>query len=113
MMARYVKTAVLSLMLIAPASLSSAAKSPKLARCDGQHRRTANPYGSILPMVDPRTGATAPASGAAGAGGVDVFPEKSSPTPYAAPKPNRSDGKPQLQVPPISRANPPTVYRSC
>ena len=103
------KIAMLGLLLIAPASPGVAAKSPKLARCDGQHRRPANPYGSILPTVDPLTGASTPASGSPGAGGIDVFPEKVP----AATKPVRPGAKPSVQVPPISSANPPAAYRSC
>ena len=105
---------ILALAVISSAStIAAGSKSPKFSRCDGQHRRGANPYGSILPTVDPLTGAPAPASGSTGAGGVDVFPEKPPAAPNIAPKSNRSDGKPQLQVPPISRATPTTVYRSC
>jgi hypothetical protein len=40
--------------LIAPVSTATAAsKSPNLAKCNGKQRRPANPYGTILPTVDP------------------------------------------------------------
>ena len=88
-------------------------KSPKLAKCDGKQRRPANPYGSILPTVDPATGTSTPAGQPQTQGrernGVDVFPEK-APT---APNPAKPEVKPPTKVPPISSANPPTLYRSC
>lgn len=88
-------------------------KSPKLAKCNGKQRRPANPYGSILPTVDPATGTSTPSnqqqSQGRERGGVDVFPEK-APT---SSNPVKPEGKPATQVPPISSANPPTSYRSC
>lgn len=99
--------------LIVPADIVIAApKSPKLAKCNGKQRRPANPYGSILPSVDPVNGTTTPAS-ETGRKGVDVFPEK-APTSL---NPATTDGKPGTNtdrlVPPISSASPPTLYRSC
>src|SRR3546814_6410399 len=77
-MRKQVMGVVMALATIMPASTVTAApKSPKLARCDGHHRRTANPYGSILPTVDPQTGASTPAGQEQGRAGVDVFPGKS------------------------------------
>jgi hypothetical protein len=38
------------------AKADAASKSPKLAKCNGKQRRPANPYGSILPTVDPLIG---------------------------------------------------------
>lgn len=96
-----------------PASTVIAApKSPKLARCDGHHRRTANPYGSILPTVDPQTGASTPAGQTQGNAGVDVFPGKST-APPKPPKPAGSEDKTGGQVPPISSAQPHRAYESC
>ena len=100
------------LALIAPTdTLIAAPKSPKLAKCDGKQRRPANPYGSILPTVDPATGTSTPAGQTQGRerSGVDVFPEK-APT---ALNPVKPGAKPATQVPPISSASPLTPYRSC
>ncbi len=95
--------------LVAPANIVIAApKSPKLAKCDGKQRRPANPYGSILPSVDPANGTSAPAS-ETGRKGVDVFPEKTPPSL----NPVKPEAKPGTQVPPISSANHSTPYRSC
>lgn len=114
MMVKRMTYLALVMAIVAPAStISAASKSPKLARCDGHHRRTANPYGSILPTVDPLTGSPTPANQPAGSGGVDVFPGKSPAAPKPAPNPAGPDGKTERQVPPISSASPPTEYRSC
>ena len=99
-----------ALALIAPVSHSIAAsKSPKLAKCDGKQRRPANPYGSILPSVDPLGGTSTPAGQTPERKGVEVFPEKSS----EAPKPPKSDGRPERQVPPISNLSPSNSNQSC
>ena len=51
-----------ALALLTPVNPGIAAsKSPKLAKCDGKQRRPANPYGSILPSVDPLGGTSTPA----------------------------------------------------
>ena len=99
--------------IVMPAStINAAPKSPKLARCDGHHRRTANPYGSILPTFDPQTGASMPAGQTQGNAGVDVFPGKSQ-APQKPPKPAVNDGKTGVPVPPISSAQPQRTYESC
>ena len=85
-----------ALALIAPVNTAAASKSPKLAKCDGKQRRPANPYGSILPTVDPVNGTSTPADQTQERGGVEVFPGK---TP-ATPKPPKPDGKSGEQVPP-------------
>lgn len=113
-MRKQVMGLVVALAIATPAStITAAPKSPKLARCDGHHRRTANPYGSILPTVDPQTGASTPAGQEQGQGqgraGVDVFPGK-PPTP---PKPAGSGDKAEPVVPPISSAQPQRNYESC
>lgn len=95
--------------LVAPVdALTAASKSPKLAKCDGKQRRPANPYGSILPTVDPQAGTSIPAAQASGRSGVDVF-SNTAPTP---PKPANPGATPE-QIPPISSATPPIAYRSC
>ncbi len=98
------------LALIAPtATVGAASKSPKLAKCDGKQRRAANPYGSILPTIDPLSGASTPASQEPDRTGVHVFPDPAS----SPSKPVRDDGTASPQVPPISAAIVPTAYRSC
>ena len=107
-----------ALALIAPIGTATAgSKSPNLAKCNGKHRRPANPYGSILPTVDPVSGTSTPSGQTQGQKpgqvreriGVEVFPEKNP----AAPKPARPDGKPDPQVPPISSLPPSTSHQSC
>lgn len=99
-----------ALALIAPVGAATAAsKSPKLAKCDGKQRRPANPYGSILPTVDPVSGTSTPAGQDADRRGVEVFPEKAP----NAPKPASPDRRPEPQVPPISSLPPSTSYQSC
>ena len=112
---------VMALAIAMPAStITAAPTSAKLARCDGHHRRTANPYGSILPTVDPQTGASTSAGQTSGqeqgqeqgSAGVDLFSGKSP----APPKPSNPAGrgdKAEPVVPPISSAQPQRLYRSC
>lgn len=99
-----------ALALFAPVNPATAAsKSPKLAKCDGKQRRPANPYGSILPSVDPLSGTSTPASQTTERKGVEVFPGNAP----EAPKPSKPDGKPERQVPPISSLSPSTSNQSC
>ena len=107
-----------ALALLAPVGTATAgSKSPNLAKCNGKQRRPANPYGSILPTVDPVSGTSTPAGQTRGQEegqerdrtGVEVFPEKNP----AATKPARPDGKPDPQVPPISSLPPSTSHQSC
>lgn len=108
-MRRRVTSILVAAALIVPASaLTAASKSPKLAKCDGKQRRPANPYGSILPTVDPQAGTSTPAAQASGRSGVDVF----SVTPPVPPTPAKPSAKSE-QIPPISSATPPSPYRSC
>ena len=100
--------------LIAPVGNAAAgAKSPNLAKCNGKQRRPANPYGSILPTVDPVSGTSTPAGHAPDQEperrGVEVFPEKNPDSPKSA----SPDGKPARQVPPISSLPPSTSNQSC
>ena len=99
-----------ALALIAPVGTATAAsKSPNLAKCNGKQRRPANPYGSILPTVDPVIGTSTPAGQTQDRTGVEVFPGKSP----AAPKPPRPDSRSDQQVPPISSLTPSTSNQSC
>ena len=112
-MRKQVMGLLMAAAIVMPAStITAAPKSPKLARCDGHHRRTANPYGSILPTVDPQTGASMPAGQTQGNAGVDVFPGKSPALPKP-PKPAGSEDKTGPVVPPISSAQPQRTYTSC
>jgi len=103
-----------ALALMAPIGPATAAsKAPKLAKCDGKQRRPANPYGSILPSVDPVGGTSTPAGLAPSQEperrGVEVFPEKNP----ASPKSASPTGKPERQVPPISSLPPTNSHQSC
>jgi hypothetical protein len=107
-MREFAKCTVTLLMIAAPVGvLVAGPKSPKLAHCDGHHRRAANPYGSILPTVDPATGTTAPANGS-----VDIFPGAPA-TPKAKPGQDPASGKPAPIVPPIGALSPSKTFRSC
>ena len=91
-MVKQVMVLVIAAAAVMPVSqIIAAPKSPKLAQCDGKHRRTANPYGSILPTVDPQTG-TSTAAGQ---------------------KPGGRRDKSVPQVPPISSAQPSRNFESC
>lgn len=106
------KIVVFGLALIAPVITSiAAAKSPKLARCDGKQRRPANVHGSILPTVDPVSGTVAPAS--ATQRNVDVFPQAERAKRKSRGVPPPSGEVPAPQVPPISAVFPSTPYQSC
>ncbi len=111
-MQRNVNIALLGLVLIAPpVTTLAASRAPKLARCDGNRRRMANTYGSILPVVDPLGGVVTPAN--APSVGIDVFPQQEPA------KLDRRDGKslpenkPPAPVPPIGAISPLTTFRSC
>ena len=74
-----------ALALLTPVSPGIAAsKSPKLAKCDGKQRRPANPYGSILPSVDPLGGTSTPAAQPPERKGVEVFPGNAPEAPKSA-----------------------------
>jgi len=113
-MGKRILSIAVALALIAPVDAASAApKSPKLAKCDGKQRRPANPYGSILPSVDPLSGTSTPAEPAPGQQpqrrGVEVFPEKNP----AAPKREGANGRSDTTVPPISSLSPQISNQSC
>ena len=113
-MGKRIISIVVALAVIAPVGIATAgSKSPNLAKCNGKQRRPANPYGSILPTVDPVSGTSTPAGQTQGQErdrtGVEVFPEKNP----AAPKPAKPNGRPDPQVPPISSLTPLTSNQSC
>lgn len=100
---------MMAVALIAPVdAITAASKSPKLAKCDGKQRRSANPYGSILPTVDPQAGTSTPAVQSSPRSGIDVFSDTAPATPPAA----KSNPK-REQIPPIGSVILPTSYRSC
>lgn len=108
-MRRRVTSILVAAALLVPLNaLTAASKSPKLAKCDGKQRRPGNPYGSILPTVDPQAGTSTPAAQASERSGVDVF----SDTPPVPPTPAKPGAKPE-QIPPISSAIPSSLYRNC
>ncbi|WP_109353995.1 hypothetical protein [Sphingorhabdus sp. EL138] len=118
-MRKQIMALIAALAISIPASpIVAAPKSPKLSKCDGKKRRPANPYGSILPTVDPETGTSTPAGQPSSdepgeepkREGVEVFPSKSSA--LLKPKKRRGD-KTQNIVPPITSAQPKRVYQSC
>jgi len=99
----------LALVVVVPVStIIAAPKSPKLAKCAGEQRRPANPYGSILPTVDPQTGTSTPAQEREH-DGVGVFSGETT----APPIPARPDGEPETVVPPISQLQSQRIYQSC
>ena len=110
-MYRFLKVAVAGMVVVAPIGASIvAAKSPKLARCDGKSRRPANPYGSMLPSVDPVSGTVVPPT--ARPSGVDVFPQadRTKPAPRGAVP---ADDRAAPQIPPISAIDPSSKLGSC
>jgi hypothetical protein len=110
-MRKQVSALMMALAIAMPAStIIAAPKAPKLARCDGHHRRTANPYGSILPTVDPQNGT--PTTAGQTPAGVEVFPGKTQ-APIIPAKPSTRRDKTSPQVPPISSAQPQRLYQSC
>jgi hypothetical protein len=113
-MGKRILSMAMALALIAPGYVATAApNSPKLAKCDGKQRRPANPYGSILPSVDPLSGTSTPPAPAQGQEqgrrGVEVFPEKNP----ATPRPEAPNGRPETKVPPISSLSPQISNPSC
>jgi hypothetical protein len=103
--------APLALLFLATPAPVLAAKEAKVPRCNGQSKRPANPYGTILPTLPARNvPGTTPA-----APPTNLFPSSSSPE-AGAPAPRDDNG-----VPPISAVTPlpdnktasRPVYESC
>lgn len=94
--------------------IDAAPKSPKLSKCKGKERRPANPYGTILPTINPSAGTSTPAETADDQerarerkrDSVNVFPGPVSTAP------EKPAGKTVRQVPPIGGASPSNFYRS-
>lgn len=115
-MRNHIVSILVALALVVPVNtVTAASKSPKLAKCKGKERRPANPYGTILPTVDPLAETPAPGEAADSQkrnqsqkqGSVNVFPEPASSAPA------KPVDTPVRRVPPISSASPPSIYRSC
>lgn len=108
---RIILGAALALAVSTPGSADP--KSPKLAKCDGKARRPANPYGTILPSVDPAAGTMTPP--APGPGGIDVFPSTDPTRPKAGGSPATppGGGTTPTPVPPIGAIDPSPKFRSC
>lgn len=106
---------LVALALVVPVNaVTAASKSPKLAKCKGKER-PANPYGTILPTVDPLSGTSTPGEGA---DSQEKGPEQERKSVNVFPGPERAvpskpADKPVRRVPPISSASPQTPYRSC
>lgn len=102
--------APLALLSLSTAAPLYAAKETKVPRCNGQSKRPANPYGTVLPTLPARSAATSAPANAP----TQFFPAPAAP----------QGGGPASQddhVPPISEATPPPapsaasqpVYASC
>ena len=98
--------AALSLFSLSIAQPVHAQKSPKLAKCDGKKKRTANPYGTILPSIDAAKITSAGENPPASKSGVNVFEAPSSP-------PSKTKAQDKLQVPAIGAVLPQAHFASC
>ncbi len=79
--ARGLGLAALVITLTGPLAGCATTKTPKLAVCDGRHKRPANPYGSVLPGAPP----------------VVYVPGKKG-VPVAVPDPSRAPGAPAASL---------------
>ena len=98
--------AALSLFSLSIAQPVHAQKSPKLAKCDGKKKRTANPYGTILPSIDAAKITSAGENPPASKSGVNVFEAPSSP-------PAKSPSQDKIKVPAIGAVLPHAHFASC
>lgn len=102
--------APLALLALCTSAPVLAAKEAKVPRCNGQSKRPANPYGTILPSL-PARNAAAPTSALAP---TQFFPSSTAPREHGS-------ATKQEVVPPISAAGPlpaqirttQPVYASC
>ncbi|MBO9378888.1 hypothetical protein GG804_19150 [Sphingomonas histidinilytica] len=103
--------APLALLALCTSAPVLAAKEAKVPRCNGQSKRPANPYGTILPSLPARS-ATVPTSAPAP---TQFFPSSTAPT-------EKGSAAKKEAVPPISEARPLStapvsapqpVYASC
>ena len=91
--------ALAALLCLSCATVALAAKEAKVPRCNGQSKRPANPYGTVLPTLPSRT-----AGGAASASKpTQLITSPASPSPSGS---TTSDSN----VPPISAASPTPVH---
>lgn len=105
--------AILAVAALTPSVPASAAKDDKLPRCNGRQKRSANPYGTILPTLPDRAAsATGAVSGGAGVPRGTPGPQgarSTTPAPttnlFPAPRGTQSPQVPETpqggQVPPI------------
>lgn len=120
--------AVLALACLTPPMPANAAKDEKLARCNGKHKRPANPYGSVLPTVPDRS--ASPASPAVPHGtpqtpgepnlsappATNLFPSDAPPNPPLGADTSRTDKVPAIGAVTTSssaRAALPPKFASC
>jgi hypothetical protein len=101
--------ALAALLSLSCPTVAFAAKEAKVPRCNGQSKRTANPYGTVLPTLPSRT---------AGGSASTTKPTQLFP-PSASPSASGSAAS-DITVPPISAASPvphdgrpQPVYASC
>ena len=101
--------AIAMLLSLSCPTVTFAAKEAKVPRCNGQSKRPANPYGTVLPTLPSRT-AGGPASSTKP---MQLFPPSASPGASGSATSNSN-------VPPISTASPvphngrpQPVYASC
>ena len=83
-----------------------AQKSPKLAKCNGSKKRSANPYGTVLPTLD--VAALKPSA-------VRPVEPKADINVFAVPKavPMAPANEAAQKVPEISQATPSRTFASC
>lgn len=101
--------AAIALLTLAQGCASSGAKDGNLARCNGNAKRDANPYGTVLPTIPPRDGVTS-SNGDAPQGPTNLFPSGARAAPAS-----------ETTVPAISAVAPgaarlaalPVTYGSC
>ncbi len=83
------RLAAIVVALAGPLAGCATSKTPKLAVCDGRHKRPANPYGSILPGAPPvvyvpgKKGVPVPVPAPSAPGGPDAPAQVFSPDPAA------------------------------
>lgn len=96
-------------VIIATANLvqpAQAQKSAKLSKCDGSKKRSANPYGSVLPMLDIAKLAPSEPQSIEPKSNINVFSK-----PKVAPTAKSNEAAPK--VPEISLSTQSLIFASC